>query len=120
MIDSTSSMSGNGGIKVTSSSINSGFDYYLNDKNNLSFNISYKPIHQNVDISGETYLYKNNIPLNTISSLTNNGLQSNETSVSLFYKKTFKKAIQEFTAETNYYRFKSNEGNDFTNTTIPV
>jgi outer membrane receptor protein involved in Fe transport len=33
----------------------------------------------------------------------------------LFYKKTFKKAIQEFTAEANYYWFKSNDGNDFTN-----
>jgi hypothetical protein len=116
MIDSTTVMSGNGGIKVTSSSINSGFDYYMNDKNNLSFNINYKPIHQNVDVLSETYLYKNNIPLNTISSLTNNGLKSDETSVSLFYKKMFKKAIQEFTSESNYYWFKSNDGNDFTNT----
>jgi outer membrane receptor protein involved in Fe transport len=115
MIDSTTSLSGNGGIKVTYSSINSGFDYYMNDKNNLSFNISYKPIHQNVDVLSETYLYKSNNPLNTISSLTNTGLHSDETTVSLFYKKTFKKAIQEFTAETNYYRFKSTDGNDFTN-----
>jgi outer membrane receptor protein involved in Fe transport len=116
MIDSTTSLSGNGGIKITSSSINSGFDYYLNDKNNLSFNINYKPIHQTVDLLSETYLYKNNNPLNTVSSLTNNGLQSDETSVSLFYKKTFKKPIQEFTAETSYYWFNSNEGNDFKNT----
>jgi outer membrane receptor protein involved in Fe transport len=115
-IDSVSSMSGNGGIKVTSSSINTGFDYYMNDKNNLSFNISYKPIHQNVDLLSETFLYKNNNPLNTVLSPTKNGYQSDETSVSLFYKKSFKKPIQEFTAETNYYRFKSNEQNDFTNT----
>ena len=118
-IDSTTSMEGNGGIKVTSSSINSGFDYYLNDHNNLSFNFSYKPIHQDVDMLSETWLYKNNIPLNTISSLTNSGLRSDETSTSLFYKKTFKKAIQEFTAETNYYFFKSTDGNDFTNTRYP-
>jgi outer membrane receptor protein involved in Fe transport len=116
MIDSTSSLSGNGRIKVGSSSVNSGFDYYLNDKNNLSFNISYKPINQNIDILSETYLYKNSIPLNTISALSNNGLKSNESTVSLFYKKTFAKPIQEFTAETNYYWFKSNDGNDFTNT----
>ncbi len=115
-IDSTTSMSGIGGIKVTSSAINSGFDYYLNDKNNLSFNVSYKPIRQAVDISSETYLYKNSNPLNTISSLTNTGVHSDETSVSLFYKKLFKKAIQEFTAETSYYIFKSNDGTDFTNT----
>ena len=62
MIDSTTSLSGTGGIKVTSSTINSGFDYYMNDKNNLSFNVSYKPIHQNVDLLSETFLYKNNNP----------------------------------------------------------
>ena len=44
MNDSTSNMSGKGGIKMPSWSINTGFDYYINDKNNLSFNISYKPI----------------------------------------------------------------------------
>jgi outer membrane receptor protein involved in Fe transport len=116
LIDSTTRMAGNGGIKVTQSNLNSGFDYYINDKNNLSFNISYKPTRQNVDISGETFLYKNNIPLNTISSLTKTDLHSDETTTSLFYKKTFKKAVQEFTAETNYYYFKSNDGSDFTNT----
>jgi outer membrane receptor protein involved in Fe transport len=115
-IDSTTSMAGNGGINVTQSTINSGFDYYINDKNNLSFNISYKPTRQNVDISGETFLYKGNNPLNTISSITSTNTHSDETSASLFYKKTFKKAIQEFTAEANYYWFKSNDGNDFKNT----
>jgi outer membrane receptor protein involved in Fe transport len=114
-IDSASSGSGNGGLKVTNSSVNTGFDYYMNDKNNLSFNISYKPIYQDVDVSGETFLYKSNNPQNTISSVTDDLLKSKETSASLFYKKTFSKAIQEFTAEANYYRFKSNEENDFTN-----
>jgi outer membrane receptor protein involved in Fe transport len=118
MIDSTTNLSGNGDIKVTSSSINTGFDYYMNDKNNLSFNISYKPIYQNVDLTSETWLYKNSNPLNTVSSLTNNNLRSDETSVSLFYRRTYKKPVQEFTADANYYRFKSNEGNDFTNTTF--
>ncbi len=118
MIDSTTNMYGNGDIKVSSSSINTGFDYYMNDKNNLSFNISYKPTYQNIDLTSETWLYKNSNPLNTVSSLTNNNLRSEETSVSLFYKKTYKKPVQEFTAEANYYRFKSNEGNDFTNTTF--
>jgi hypothetical protein len=116
-IDSATSLSGNGKIKVTLSSINSGFDYYLNDKNSLSLNVSYKPIHQNVDMLSETFLYKSNIPLNTISSLTDQVMGSDETAVSLFYKKTFKKPVQELTSETNYYRFKSNDENDFTNNT---
>ncbi|HJZ41712.1 MAG TPA: TonB-dependent receptor [Bacteroidales bacterium] len=116
MIDSTSNMAGNGGINVTSSSINTGFDYYMNDKNNLSFNISYRPIHQQIDMFSEAYLSKNNNPENTLISLTDNGLNSDETAISLFYKKTFKKAVQEFSAEASYYLFDSKEGNAFTNT----
>ena len=117
MADSISNMSGKGGIKMPGWSVNTGFDYYMNDKNNLSFNISYKPMNQNVDFPGETVLLKNNIPLNTISSLSSNTSNSDETAASLFYKKTFKKPIQEFTVETNLYWFKSNTGNDFTNIT---
>src|SRR5450759_2661941 len=117
MDDSTSNMSGKGGIKMPGWSVNTGFDYYMNDKNNVSFNISHKPNNQNVDIPGETILSKNSNPLNTISSLSSNNLHSDETSASLFYKKTFEKPVQEFTAETNLYGFKSNSGNDFTNTT---
>lgn len=115
-IDSAISATGNGRIRVTSTAINSGFDYYLNDKNNLSFNISYKPIRQTIGVLSETFLSRNDIPLNTIASLTNSFVHSDETSMSLFYKKSFKKAIQEFTAETNYYIFRSTDGNDFTNT----
>jgi outer membrane receptor protein involved in Fe transport len=108
MNDSTSSMSGNGRLKVSASSVNTGFDYYMNEKNNLSFNISYKPINQDINVPGETFLYKNSIPLNTVLSLSTNNMHSDETAASLFYKKTFKKPIQEFTAETNIYWFKSN------------
>jgi outer membrane receptor protein involved in Fe transport len=117
MTDSTSNMTGKGGIKMPSWSVNTGFDYYMNDKNNLSFNISHKPNSQDINIPGETILSKNNNPLNTISSLTSNNSHSDETSASLFYKKTFEKPVQEFTAETNLYWFKSNTGSDFTNTT---
>jgi outer membrane receptor protein involved in Fe transport len=118
-IDSTTSTYGEGGIKVSLGSVNSGFDYYLNDRNNLSFNISYKPIRQNVDIPNTTILFKGDNPLNTISSLTTNNLQSDETAFSLFYKKTFRKPVEEFTAEASYYIFNSVSGNDFTNTRHP-
>lgn len=115
MIDSTTSMTGRGNIKVTNTSVNSGFDYYINDKNNLSFNISYKPISQTVGTLSETGLYKSNIPLDMVSSVTNNVTKSGETSTSLFYKKTFRKPVQEFTVDANYYHFKSDQGNDFVN-----
>jgi outer membrane receptor protein involved in Fe transport len=116
MNDSTSNMSGAGALKVTSSSVNTGFDYYMNDKNNLSFNISYKPLSEDISIPGETLLSKGGVPLNTVLSLTGNTTHSDETTASLFYKKTFDKPVQEFTAETALYWFKSNTGNDFTNT----
>lgn len=120
MIDSATNMAGKGGIKVTSSSVNSGFDYYMNDQNNLSFNINYKPIHQKVNMLSETSLLKNDIPLNMVLSRTDNEVKSGETSASVFYKKTFKKPVQEFTTEVNYYHFKSTEGNDFTNNRFPI
>ncbi|MBE0678761.1 MAG: TonB-dependent receptor [Bacteroidales bacterium] len=118
-IDSTTSMYGPGAIKVAVPSVNSGFDYYINDKNNLSFNISYKPIDQLVDLSGNTTLYKAGNPLNTVTSLTNSNLHSDETSFSLFYKRTFEKPVEEFTAEVSYYMFESAGESDFTNRRYP-
>lgn len=117
--DSTTSLKGDGDILVTSSSVNTGFDYYMNDRNNLSFNINYKPTRQNIDMESNTTLLKSDNPLETLNSLTTNNLQSNEGNVSLFYKKTFPKAIQEFTTDLNYYRFRSAEGNDFLNSRYP-
>ena len=114
--DSTISLSGDGDIKVTMTTINTGFDYYINDKNSLSFNASYKPLLQNIDLFSETLLSKNEIPLHTISGPMNNDYKSDETSLSLFYKKAFKNPIQEFTGEASYYHFGSDESNDFTNT----
>jgi outer membrane receptor protein involved in Fe transport len=112
-------MSGKGDIKVGMSTVNSGFDYYLNDKNNLSFNVSYKPIRQDVNLPGSTILYKSDIPLNTISSLTSTGLKSDEVSGSLFYKRSFDKPVEEFTTEVSYYVFKSRDENDFSNSRYP-
>jgi hypothetical protein len=113
--DSTANQAGGGAISVTNSSINTGFDYYMNDKNNLSFNISYKPISQDINILSQTLLAKSQIPMNTISSVTNESTKSNEYSASLFYKRNFDRALQELTVETNYYWFNSNELNDFSN-----
>ncbi|MRR23113.1 hypothetical protein EG830_09055, partial [bacterium] len=85
-IDSTTSLTGTGGIKVKLSSVNTGFDYYINDRNSLSLNVSYKPISQDVELLSETNLYKTGIPLSTIISPISNITKSDETSASLFYK----------------------------------
>jgi outer membrane receptor protein involved in Fe transport len=114
--DSISYMQGEGDLSVTSSSVNTGFDYYMNDRNSLSLNINYKPIHQDVDMFSNTELTTGGSPVGNYTSLTNNELQSGEGNVSLFYKKTFKKSIQEFTSDFNYYTFHSSEMNDFKNT----
>jgi hypothetical protein len=114
--DSTTSLAGNGDIKITNSALNGGFDYYMNDKNNLSLNISYKPISQNIDMLSETVLSKAGVPLNTISGVTAEDMKSNESSVSLFYKKSYDQAIREFTVESNYYWFRSDQMNNFYNT----
>jgi outer membrane receptor protein involved in Fe transport len=116
LVDSVSNMTGNGGLKVSSTSINSGFDYYLNDKNSLSVNFSYKPIKQAVDVLSNADLLKSDVIENTLTSTSNDNLKSDEYNVSLFYKKEFKKALQEFTGEVNYYFFSSDTRNGFSNT----
>lgn len=117
--DSLTRMSGNGGINVTMPSLNTGFDYYLNEKNNMSFNVSYKPLSQKVDMATMTVLLKNDNPLGRISSVTTNAVTSDEISASLFYKRSFDKPVQELTAEVSYYTFKSLTQNDFMNATHP-
>jgi outer membrane receptor protein involved in Fe transport len=118
-IDSTVSLSGNGGIAVTMSTVNSGFDYYINDKNSLSLNVSYKPVSQDVDLAGETFLYKGDDPLGRITTQTMNGYLSGESSASLFYKKAFRNPVQELTVENTYYNFRSVEDNSFDNARYP-
>lgn len=118
-IDSTTSMKGVGSIKVYMPSVNTGVDYYINDKNNLSFNISYKPINQNISLAGNTTLYKSDSPLNSVTSLIGDRLNSDETSFSLFYKRTFKKPVEELTTEASYYTFRSDQQSDFANERHP-
>ncbi len=118
-IDSTVSLTGDGGIAVTMTTVNSGFDYYINDKNSLSLNVSYKPVSQDVDLSGETFLYKGDNPLGRITSQTLNGYSSDESSASLFYKKSFRNPVQELTVENTYYNFRSLEDNSFDNARYP-
>lgn len=119
MNDSTSKLSGPGRISVTASSVNTGFDYYINGKNSLSFNLSYKPVSQDVLVDGNTLLSSSGTPVGTIISQTVTGLESDETTFSLFYKKSFKKPIQEFTTEASYYTFKSFDNSNFNNTRYP-
>lgn len=118
-IDSLTTSTTKGKINVTMPSLNTGFDYYMNDRNNLSFNLSYKPVTQRVDLPGTSVLLKSGNPLNEIYSVTTQALRSNEVAASMFYKLTFKKPLQELTSEISYYNFRSVQENDFTNETLP-
>jgi len=116
LIDSLNSTSGKGAIDVSLASVNGGFDYYMNDKNNLSVNLNLQPIRQDIDMTTQSKLFKSGNPRNTIESVIDNSTRSGENSVSLFYQRKFKNPVQEFTAETNLYRFHSRQENDFDNT----
>ncbi|OQB80071.1 MAG: hypothetical protein BWX87_01619 [Bacteroidetes bacterium ADurb.Bin123] len=115
-IDSLNSTSGKGAIDVSMASVNGGFDYYLNDKNNLSLNLNLQPIRQEIDMVNQSRLFRNGNPRNSLESVIDYRLRSGESSISLFYQRKFQKPLQEFTAETNLYRFNSRQDNDFANT----
>lgn len=117
-LDSVSSSYGKGRIKVDFPSVNTGFDYYMNDKNNLSLNVAYKPIRQDIDLTSQADLLKNNEIENVLKTETNNFTKSDEVTVSLFHKKSFKKPVQELTTELTYYTFHSHQDNDFENTRL--
>lgn len=112
-VDSIRNIKGEGDFGIFAGSINTGFDYYLNDKNNLSLNYSYKPftlennLANNGTIALDQQILFNNTSLNEIAS------GSEESNVSLFYRKKFKKPIQELTIESNYYIFNSTDDNLF-------
>lgn len=118
-IDSLIKMEAKGKIRVSMPTLNTGFDYYMNDRNSMSFNFSYKPVSQSVSFPGISVLQKSGIPINEIESVTSQTIQSDEISASMFYKRTFSKPVQELTTEISYYNFNSLQQNDFTNETMP-
>lgn len=106
-------MYGNGTFKMANTSVNTGFDYYLNDKNNLSFNMNYRPIYQNIDVPGLGTLVRKNVT-DSLTERTINKTTSSEENISLFYKKTYKKPVQELTSEIRFYDFHNNLDNTTT------
>ena len=82
-----------------------GFDYFLNDKNSLSFYANYRPPALDQDMSGSTTssLTENG---NITSYFISNNINDNSnisSYYSMFYKHTFDKTAHELTADINYY-----------------
>ena len=109
-IDSIANLKGVGNFKMTANSINTGFDYYMNDKNSLSFNFSFKPSYNESSPENSGFI---NIKekQNYFNSPSSYQTKSGETNTTLFYKKTFAKPIKEFSAEFTYYTFSSKDDN---------
>jgi len=113
MPDSILNNRGTGDFSIVASSITSGFDYRINDKNTLSLNVSYKPNTMSTALNNSGIIYNNDILTNYQDYTSDNKTISGETNASLFYKKEFKKPIQELTAEATWYLFNSTNNNDF-------
>lgn len=114
-IDSTIKQNGTGDFSIAAASVNIGSDYYINKKNTLSINYNLKPndTYNNLVYEGITGNSTN--PLYTNSSQTEMDNSSEEHNISLFYKRTFDKPIQELTSENNFYYYSNNENNNFHN-----
>lgn len=119
-LDSLINTNGDGDFSISASAINTGFDYYIDDKHNLSFNYSYKPSKMKTDLDNLGDIYVNNVLSYNQEYLTSNNLGSGESTASLYFKKEFKKPIQEFTFETDVYMFSSDEDNSFATLLYPA
>jgi len=111
--DSIINNEGNGDFNIVASSINTGFDYYINEKNQLSLNVSYKPTSFLTDLGNNGSIYNDNVLTNYQNYQSDNSTRSDEINTSLFYKKEFEKPIQELTIETSFYLFNSLDENKF-------
>lgn len=83
-------------------SVKTGFDYFLNDKNTLSFNVSLNSRERNRGGLNDFHEYSTSgFDLKSLTESNSGGLGKN-VAFSLDYKKTFDKEGQELTAYINY------------------
>jgi hypothetical protein len=113
-------MTGAGDYRIAATAINAGFDYYMNKNNTLSINYSFKPFSTVINTDNFGDISMDGTLMNTQQNETNIATGSSESNVSLFFRKKFKKPIQEFIIESNYYFFNSSDDNDFTHLLYPT
>jgi len=111
--DSILDLTSNGDFSIRASSINAGVDYRFDDKNTLSINYTYKPFSNIMDLQNDGDILLGSQKVNEQGYTTGTSSSSGENNVSLFYRKKFKKPIQELTIESIYYNFKGEDDNDF-------
>ncbi len=111
--DSLINTNGSGDLRASSTAFNAGFDYYIDDKHDLSLNYSYKPTVINNDQINQGVIYVDDIPSYEQAYTNTNDMSSGESNMSLFFRKKFKKPIQEFTFENTVYWFNSHDENEY-------
>lgn len=111
--DSILDMTGNGDFSINASSINTGVDYYIDDKNSLSLNYSFKPYTNEIGYTSDGDILLNSLKVNQQDNSSDISSASSESNASLFYRRKFKKPIQEFSVESIYYVFNGEDDNDF-------
>jgi hypothetical protein len=111
--DSIINTEGYGDFRINASSINTGFDYYINDKNKLSLNVNYKPARFLTELDNSGKITDDDTLVFNQFYQSNNKTNSDEINASIFYKKEFEKPIQELTIEMSYYLFNSLDKNKF-------
>ncbi|MBN1950532.1 MAG: TonB-dependent receptor [Bacteroidales bacterium] len=119
VVDSILDITGTGDFSVVGTGINSGFDYYIDDRNSLSLNYSYRPFTMINNLVNTGDITVDDQLVNTQISESNIRTSSGENNISLFYRKKFKKPIQELILESNYYFFNSSDDNSFSRTLYP-
>ncbi len=118
-VDSILDMAGTGDFEIAASSMNAGFDYYPSKNSTLSLNYSYKPFSNVMSIYNHGDISMDNTLINTRQNETNTETGSSESNTSLFYRKKFRKPIQELIVESNYYTFNSTDDNIFSQWLFP-
>ena len=118
--DSIMDMSGSGDFSITASSLNAGFDYYMNDRNTISLNYSYRPFSNMVEINNDGDILIDVQKVNEQENETFAETGSSESNTSFFYRKKFEKPIQELTVESIYYFFSSENDNHFEQRLYPA
>lgn len=118
--DSLITTQGRGDFQIGSSALNTGFDYYINEKHNLSFNYSYKPNNITTVLQNAGRVYIHNDLKHRQEFDNTNETKSGESNASVFFKKEFKKPIQEFTFESTVYWFHSDDENTYYSQLYPV
>ncbi len=118
--DSLINTNGNGDFSIMAGAINTGFDYYIDDKHNLSLNYSYKPNKMQTQLENEGSINVDDILAHDQEFSNSTKTRSGESTVSLYFRKKFKKPIQELTFENSLYWFNSDEDNDFSTLLYPT